>query len=440
MRKLLSGGVFCIVVFVIGASGAPNRRSLVPPARSTRESRMQDIKSCIAQAKADLSSGKPLDDDAKLLLQGHRTEGFIREGRMGVDRDFVPTASGSLFVGRSGLYGPADLSDRYVVCLLKRGYSWPGSSGSSPGAASPHEVESATKLGAQPEITKIAVGYYPQGIAFTPGAIWVAYDKGRAKKETSGVFRIDPDTSQVVATVLTGKVPGGAAAGEGAVWIVNFGDNSVTRIDPQTNRVAATIAVGKGPFGVDVGAGAVWVTNATSNTVSRIDPKTNTVIATILVGNRPAGIAVEGDFVWVANCTSKSVSRISAKKNTILSTIKVGDEPITITARGTDVWVSSESRSGLSVSRIDTKSNTVVAKTIVGTRGKVGGTALLNGALWVADQANGALWQLDVQTNAITGGPIAVGDYPMILGVGTDGNGALWLSNPSDGAIRRVRP
>jgi len=52
-----------------------------------------------------------------------------------VNSDYVPTPSASLFAGRSGMYGPPALSDRYVVCLLKRGYKWPENSGNSPESA-----------------------------------------------------------------------------------------------------------------------------------------------------------------------------------------------------------------------------------------------------------------------------------------------------------------
>ena len=52
-----------------------------------------------------------------------------------MNSDYVPTPSASLFAGRSGMYGPPALSDRYVVCLLKRGYKWPENSGNSPESA-----------------------------------------------------------------------------------------------------------------------------------------------------------------------------------------------------------------------------------------------------------------------------------------------------------------
>jgi YVTN family beta-propeller protein len=314
------------------------------------------------------------------------------------------------------MYGPATLSDRYVVCLLKKGYKWPENSSNSPASSPPHDTESLAKPD-HLETTKIALGHYTQGIAFTPGAIWVAYDE--KKNENTGVFRLDPNTNQIVTAIQTGKSAGAAAVGNGAVWIGNFGDNSVTRIDPETNRVVATVTVGKYPFGLDVGEGSLWVTNAGSNTVSRIDSTTNAVIGTIAVGKRPAGIAVGGGFVWVANSKSKSVSRIDPKTATVVATIEAHGEPMTLTARGSDVWVSSQFRSGFSVLRIDAKSNTVVAEIPISTKGQVGGTTLLGDLLWVADRANGALWRIDVQTNTVVGGPFPVGYDATIFGVGT---------------------
>jgi len=302
----------------------------------------------------------------------------------------------------------------------------------------PSDLGPATKPSGEHEMTKIALGYNTQGIAFTEGAIWVAYSREKNKK--SGVFRMDPNTNQPVAVVDTGKLAGGVAAGEGAVWISNFGENFVTRIDPETNRIVATVTVGKYPWGLDVGEGSVWVTNAGSNTVSRIDPNANAVISTVAVGKRPGGIAVAGGFVWVANSKSKSVSRIDPKTNALVATIEVEGEPETVTARGNDVWASCQLSSGLSVQRIDAKTNSIVAKTTIGTKALVGGTALLDGVLWVADRAGGALWKIDIHTNTTIGEPVPAGLGAMIMGVGTDRNGAIWLSNPDDGTVRKIKP
>src|SRR5215470_6321294 len=97
---------------------------LVSPADSTLQSRKNDIHLCISQAKADVAFGKPpLDAKEREPLHDRATNAFVRESRPVVDREFRPAASKSLFAG-SGLYGPANLSDRYVLCLLGRGYKW----------------------------------------------------------------------------------------------------------------------------------------------------------------------------------------------------------------------------------------------------------------------------------------------------------------------------
>jgi YVTN family beta-propeller protein len=73
------------------------------------------------------------------------------------------------------------------------------------------------------------------------------------------VTRIDPSTNSTVA-IDVGRTPRGIAYGEGAVWVANSGDGTVSRIDPNTNQVVATVRVGNRPLGIAVGAGAVWVT------------------------------------------------------------------------------------------------------------------------------------------------------------------------------------
>ena len=80
----------------------------------------------------------------------------------------------------------------------------------NPQTQSPTQAAGESKT--SPEITKIAVGFGPQGIAFTVGNIWVAY----GNDQEFDVARIDEDTNKVVARIPTGRWPVGAAAGEGS--------------------------------------------------------------------------------------------------------------------------------------------------------------------------------------------------------------------------------
>jgi YVTN family beta-propeller protein len=299
-----------------------------------------------------------------------------------------------------------------------------------------------TQLHAQPggavldaEITKIGVGFGPQGIAFTPGAAWVACGN-------SGVARIDEDTNKVEARIPTGRGPAGVAAGEGGIWVVNRDDNTVTRIDPESNRVVATIPVGKKPLGVEAGKGSIWVTNTADGTVSRIDPQTNAVIATIKVGKQTSGVSASTNAVWVAALRGSAmrarafVTRIDPETNTVAQTV---DGPFlnVVLAQGDDVWVS-----GLygTVLRVDGKSGSIVAKIIVGNQAEgLSGLAVSHGILWATDYDHAALWRIDLQTNAVVG-KVEVGSGPNILGRGVDPGGALWISNAQDGTVMKVEP
>ena len=72
----------------------------------------------------------------------------------------------------------------------------------------------------------------------------------------------------------------------------------MSRVDAASGSVR-TIPVGDGPTGIAFGEGAVWVANSGDGTVSRIDSETEEVVETIEVGNRPVGIAAGAGSVWV---------------------------------------------------------------------------------------------------------------------------------------------
>lgn len=285
-----------------------------------------------------------------------------------------------------------------------------------------------------PEITKIEVGFGPQGIAFTVGDIWVAY--GNDKE--FGVARIDEDSNKVVARIPTGRWPVGAAAGEGSVWIANRDDNTLTRVDPDSNRVVATIPVGTKPVGVDVAEGSIWVTNSGAGTVSRIDPHSNTVVATIHVGTAPFGVSANNGMLWVVSAGgslshSGSLVCIDPKSNAVTKKIKVPWSNVVL-AHGADVWVGTLQGD---VIRIDGQSGAVLSR--IKTLGAVGGFALLKNFLWATNNASGALNEIDVQTSNFVGG-VTVGKSPIIFGRGVDSDGAIWVSNVADGTVMKVKP
>ena len=89
----------------------------------------------------------------------------------------------------------------------------------------------------------------------------------------------------VVAAVLV--IGGGSKANASGIAA-----NSVGLLSADSGSVEQQVAVARAPTGVAVGDGAIWVTNTNDASVSRVDPETHTVRQTISVGNSPSGIAV----------------------------------------------------------------------------------------------------------------------------------------------------
>jgi YVTN family beta-propeller protein len=250
----------------------------------------------------------------------------------------------------------------------------------------------------------------------------------------NAVAVIDPSNPSRTAQVPVGASPSELAAGEGAVWVTNTDDRTVSRIDPATRTVRQTIPVGSGPGAIAAGAGGVWVANSLDGTVSWISPATNGVIRTIPVGNGPSGVCVGGGGVWVANSDDHAVARIDPASGRRTATVRLDDAPGALACGGGAVWASSES-AGI-VTQISTASRSVVGTTSVGAG--AGALAFGAGGVWVANPRNGTVSQVDPQrgvvVRTVAGG---AGDGPVDVAAGA---GAVWVSNEFAGTIDRIDP
>ena len=190
-------------------------------------------------------------------------------------------------------------------------------------------------------LTPLEEGFGPVGptpVAVGFGSVWVG-------DSVSSIARVDPASGERT-NFAVGNSPIAIAAGEGAVWVVDDSDQTLTRIDPASeNAVLDTTTLGGQPSAVAVGGGAVWVTNAEHNTVAKIDPGDSSVTGTTRVGRRPTGVAVGEDAVWVANSLSGTVSRLDPRTGAVEATVDVGEAPTDVTVAGGLVWVTVQQRS-----------------------------------------------------------------------------------------------
>jgi YVTN family beta-propeller protein len=220
----------------------------------------------------------------------------------------------------------------------------------------------------------------PTGLASGYGAIWIANGL------LGTVSRLDPTVNGVTKTldVTQRSSAGSAAVGEGFVWAV-FGNSELGQIDPRRNASVATGIAGSSPAAIAVGEGAVWVANSDDNTVSRMLPETATTVSTINVGRQPSGVAVADGIVWITDRGDNVVTRYDARSGSSTN-ISVGVGPIGIAVGEDAVWVANSDDG--TVSKIDPVSTEVVKTVPVG--GRPVGVLVSDGRVWVSVQAPAA--------------------------------------------------
>ena len=101
---------------------------------------------------------------------------------------------------------------------------------------------------------------------------------------------LDAESGRLQATIDVGGTPTSVAVGEGAAWVLNADDQTITRVDERT-RAVKTFGSGGVPTDLAAGAGALWVGNGkrtraqfigpVATSIVRVDPSTTAVRAAV---------------------------------------------------------------------------------------------------------------------------------------------------------------
>jgi branched-chain amino acid transport system substrate-binding protein len=251
-----------------------------------------------------------------------------------------------------------------------------------------------------------------------------------------------------------GKTPSTIAVGEGAVWVLNADDRTISKIDPQTKAVE-TFGTGGITTDLAVGEGAVWVGNgaqtpgavdiASTTSVSRVDPDTTSVRETAVLPSprttpdvrlsgesRTLGVsqlAVGAGAVWAIN-PDLSVSRIDPDTGKRVEIIPM-ETGGAIAAGNEGVWALAADAPH--VLRIDPRTNKLSQRIELGAS-DLTGLAVGGGSVWVTDVEEGLLWRIEPGPDPTTR-TIDVGFGATAV---TYGNGAVWVANFVRDEIARV--
>lgn len=269
--------------------------------------------------------------------------------------------------------------------------------------------------------------------------------------ETVGnaIATIDRDGS--VSYTESGTTPSTIAVGEGAVWVLNADDRTLSKIDPETKE-ARTFGIEGTPTDLAVGEGAVWVgTGAATGgalgalytaRVSRFDPDSTARIGEPELlptgGNTQADrvpgasrLAVGAGALWAIN-PDGNVSRINASTGRLDALIPV-EAGRALAAGREEVWVLGASERD--VIEIEPRTNRV-GQTISLPVEELWGLAVGAGSVWATDLQTGILWR-------IRPGPDPV-PRPIDVGFGVTsiayGAGSIWVTNFVADEVVQVNP
>ncbi len=160
----------------------------------------------------------------------------------------------------------------------------------------------------EPDLTQVqATIPIPNGasaVVADPTAVWLTDPQG------SRLLRIDPTTNRIPQHYATGGHPQFLATGFGSIWTLNQADGTVSRVDEATGRTTTIAAQSPGDGGyITTGLGAVWLTIYTKP-LTRIDPTSNTITEQ-LTGKGGDGVITGFGSVWLLNNQMANMYRIA---------------------------------------------------------------------------------------------------------------------------------
>ena len=285
--------------------------------------------------------------------------------------------------------------------------------------------ETPTVAGPGATHARIAVGHATgvRTIAAGDDALWLM------SAPESTLYRIDPDTKQVVDSFATDGYFEGVVAGGGLVWLAGYDPRRIVALDASTGAVVHEVPIDFDPWGVtlafggawvggrgqltrvDVESGAVatfdldrstgflaagddtlWVTEPEGTTVIQVDPIAGDLLREVAVGGTPRGIKVAPDgAVWVTLPVEDAVVRIDDGATT---RVDVGRMPDSLAFVDDEVWVTTRGEG--TITRIDADDAEVISVHPVGN--VPAGIVTAFDRVWVSLHQEAALLAIDPRT------------------------------------------
>ena len=197
----------------------------------------------------------------------------------------------------------------------------------------------------------------PRAIAAADGVLWVLKVPVHRDARAT-LMRIDPARGRVL-----GRTPVGAKGrdvnqtispitldpGLGSLWITYPPTHRVYRVDPATGKVIATIKVGPYPQAMTFAGGHAWVADREDGTLREIDPRTNRVVgAPIRLASADqalgdlAWVGTRADRVWIYETARDVVAHVDPATRLLTLSARANANAELAVAAGPMLWMVSD--------------------------------------------------------------------------------------------------
>jgi DNA-binding beta-propeller fold protein YncE/pimeloyl-ACP methyl ester carboxylesterase len=283
-------------------------------------------------------------------------------------------------------------------------------------------------------ITEIPIGnsFGVRGLDVTSDAVWVT------SQFDEELYRVDPATNRVVATLPIPDHVEGVRAVDGSLWLSRYDPNEVVQLDPSTGALVNRITFDSQPNLATDGR-RLWVIAERDgqSQIVEIDPDTAAELARFHIDAPPGFTTFDAGSLWVSSFGTTSVSRFDLAAGRVTAVVDVGGEPRSVVAAGGSIWVAvntaAPTQTG-AVVRIDPATNAKSATVVTGRW--VHSLAAGDNAVWATNFRDGTLSVIDARSAHLVA-TTPIGNRPGGVAVG---HGAVWLTPHRRNALLRIDP
>ena len=299
---------------------------------------------------------------------------------------------------------------------------------------------------------------WPSSIVYGEGSIWVAASANDGTGAGT-IYRIDPDTAEIIAEIPTPAVPGWETGGgsmevaDDDLWVAGGGaSRKVVRIDSQSNRVVSEFAVRARFLGdLEIDEHGLWVTafDEEHMYLLRLDPTTGAEEARVpLEGSYAREVVSVDGTLWVhqrqthGSTVGASVLVRVDPETASMAEVRVGSPASSVVEGDGFVWaITWTAEDGNQLVRLDPRTSELA---LIPSRSLESVIALGGGGVWgVARrgqdlfEGRGSIVRFDPVTGRVDAG-VGIEAGTIALAVAP---GSVWVVGYEEGVTRvELRP